>query len=202
MKNILITTLLTGLAFSASVSASNTEKNEDLYTQKSKVQFKSGGVITNLGDYQGSGFQLSARVSIPRYFTKRLWEVELYSQVTYQTSYDDSQAGVDYFDETELVVGLDKAVTDNINMYLEIGDLIQNFATDNNTIWKNYGSVYRIGFDVAVNSGIINVALEHRESKESDTGYSMSYSVFEHLELSYTNVGDYDSLGFSFYGEF
>lgn len=204
MKKSIVAILITTLAFTSTASANNNSSTEllssaKISTDRIGIEFGLGGVFTNLEGYDGEGFKVSARINMPRLIPENKHQIELYGKISYQTSYDDNNTNNSYFNETELVIGLEGDIVEEHKIFIELGDIKQNFEVDNNKIWQDYGSVYRIGSDTQYEYGTFNIAIEHRDGRESATGYrTVLTSASGRTSLSYTNVGDYEVIAFNF----
>ena len=118
-------------------------------------------------------------------------------------SHDENQNSNSYFDEIELAIGFEGYINEAHKLFFELGEVKQNFEVDTTKVWQDYGSVYRIGYDAQHEYGTFNIALEHRDSRESATGYRATFAPKGGLfSLSYTDVGDYEvvaiNLNYSF----
>ncbi|ALO36317.1 hypothetical protein CMT41_17430 [Colwellia sp. MT41] len=160
------------------------------------IELSLGGSYTQLKGFSGEGYNISAKVNILEGLISKDKEipVNFYGKFSYQTSHDDSENN-SYFDETELVLGVEYLCCQQYKLFIEAGDIRQNFEQGNTKLWQDYGYVYRAGVDVWTDILTVNVALEHRNSITSDTGYRATLTTRDGLfTLSYTDVGDYQSL--------
>jgi hypothetical protein len=214
MKKSMLTTLIKTLTFTSvalcslvnasesnisntSSEKTNTEKSiiEKAIENKIGIDVGFGGVFTSLDGFNGQGFNLSARVDMPLTIPENTWQRGIYGKLSYQTSYDENKHdnSNNYFNEIELVIGFEGYIDETRKLFLEVGDVKQNFEMDTTKIWQDYGAVYRIGYDTQYEYGTFNIALEHRNGRESDTGYRTTLvSKNDLFSLSYTDVGDYE----------
>ena len=161
------------------------------------AQVNLGGAYTSIGDYNGEGYQASALINYPLVIE----ELSFYGRISVQSTHDENDGVKQYLDENELIFGLMYQVNDDISLFIEDGDLKQSFETGNELKWKTYMNVSRLGAITKMKGFEISANLEQREGEESELGYrtSISYGDFR---LSYTDVGDYQSIGFSFQHRF
>ena len=218
MKKSIAATLITTLAFTSAALCSVVNANEGNVNNTNTAQASTektsedkigidiglGGVFTNLDGYHGEGLKISVRMDMPLPIPENKWQLGIYGKLSYQMSHDENKNSNSYFDETELVIGFEGYIIDETHkLFLELGDVKQNFEVHNTKIWQDYGSVYRIGYDAQHELGTFNIALEHRDGRENATGYRTVLGSKDGLfSLSYTDVGDYEvialNLNFSF----
>jgi len=194
---------IAGSSLSLMAEAASTKTSPDKYTvtsgKLSAVELSLGGSYTQLKDYSGSGFNVSAKVYLLEEMVSKEVPVNLYGKISYQTSVDKDNNLQSYFDETELVLGAEYFCCQHSKLFIELGDLKQNFEQANDKLWQDYGYVYRAGFETSFDVITMNIAVEHRDSVKSNTGYRASLTTKNKLfTLSYTDVGDYQSLMFNF----
>lgn len=186
------------LMVEAASNKTNPDKNVLTSHKVSAVELSLGGSYTQLKDYKGEGFNISAKVYLLEDMETKKIPLNIYGKISYQTSVDKDNHRQSYFDETELVLGAEYYCCQQSKLFLELGDIKQNFEQDNAKLWQDYGYVYRAGIDAEFEVISMNIALEHRDSVKSDTGYRASLTTKNKLfSISYTDVGDYQSLMFN-----
>jgi len=164
----------------------------------SSVQVNLGGVYTNFNDFSGAGIKASAKLTFPRTDT-----FNFYGKVSTQQSHDKKQGTDYYLDENELALGLEYSINSNHSIFLEGADIKQTFDQSDKSVWKDYFSVVRLGTQLQQENYNVEFALEKRDGRNSDFGYSTSIAFFDNtLRMSYTDVGEYESIGFSFQTKF
>ncbi|MCJ8296520.1 MAG: hypothetical protein MJK15_19170 [Colwellia sp.] len=213
MKKSIVATLIKTLAFTSvalcSVVNANESNESNISTAKASIEKASedkigiyiglGGVFTNLDGYHGKGINISARVDMPLSIPENKWQRGIYGKVSYQMSHDENKNSNSYFDEIEIAIGFEGYINEAHKLFFELGDVKQNFEVDTTKIWQDYGTVYRIGYDAQHEYGTFNIALEHRDDRESATGYRTFLSTKGGLfSLSYTDVGDYEVIALNF----
>ncbi len=183
-----------------SASTDTTLDNKELTSKVSPaVEFSLGGSYTQLKNYSGEGFNISVKVNMLEEMMSKEIPLNFYGKISYQTSADKDNNSHSYFDETELVLGAEYYCCQQSKLFIELGDIKQNFEQDNAKLWQDYGYVYRAGIDAEFKVINMNIAVEHRDSITSNTGYRASLTTKNKLfSLSYTDVGDYQSLMFNF----
>jgi hypothetical protein len=190
-----ITTLLftTSLLISSAASANQSASIQD------NVQINLGGVYTHLHDMNLEGFKAAAKINFPHTSDS----LGFYGKVSYQSSHDNKQGKNFYFDENELVLGIQYHISNDHSVFFEGGDIKQNFEQGNNSEWKDYFSVARLGTQLQQSNYNIQFALEQRGGINDAFGYSTSIAFFDSsMRISYTDVGRYESIGFSFQSKF
>jgi len=193
MKNIV--KLLVSSTFLISFSGHATQTTAENIV----AQINLGAVYTNVNDYKGSGFKASAKINFPMGND----DLNFYGKLSQQTSHDEKQSNNFYFDESELSLGISYNITHEHRVFLEGGNIKQNFEQNEQGLWKDYLSVIRIGTQIQQDNFNIQVALEQRDGIKSDTGYNTCVTFFENrIRISYTDVGNYQSLGLSFQASF
>ncbi|NQZ20747.1 MAG: hypothetical protein HRT53_01725 [Colwellia sp.] len=191
MKNITKSIIFSTLLCSSSVYA-----NQETALA---AQVNLGAVHTSLNDYSGTGFKASAKIQFPL----KHKSVNFYGKLSYQTTRDEKQNNDFYFDETELTLGIAYHINNEHLIFLEGGDIKQSFDNNSQGVWKDYLYVTRLGTQLQQNNFNIKVALEHRDGMNSATGYNTTIGFFENsMRISYTDVGDYQSIGLSFQANF
>ena len=191
MKNITKYLILSSLLISSSVYA-----NQETTLN---AQVNLGAVHTSLNDYSGTGFKASAKIQFPLKHDS----MNFYGKLSYQTTRDEKQNNDFYFDETELTLGIAYHINNDHQIFLEGGDIKQSFDNNSQGLWKDYVYVTRLGTQLQRDKYTIKVALEQRDGMNSASGYNTSLVFFENkMRISYTDVGDYQSIGLSFHTNF
>ncbi len=191
-KKILMTSLFTSLVALPTYAEQQTE------TEKNENFFIVSGAFTELNDFSGQGFKISSRLNFSEFFDNTNAPLSLYGQLNYASSQDEQKNSTLYFEEIELVLGINYSLNEDYQLFFEAGDLKQVMEQGNNTLWQDHGSIYRSGFNINHNDFDISIALEHRDGIKSDTGYSARYSMFDgKMAIGFTDVGDYKLLEFS-----
>lgn len=191
MKNITKSLIFSSLLISSSVYANQ----ETAFT----AQVNLGAVHTSLNDYSGTGFKASAKIQFPLKHDS----MNFYGKLSYQTTRDEKQNNDFYFDETELTLGIAYHINNDHQIFLEGGDIKQSFDNNSQGLWKDYVYVTRLGTQLQRDKYTIKVALEQRDGMNSASGYHASLVFFENkMRISYTDVGDYQSIGLSFHKNF
>jgi hypothetical protein len=193
MKNITKLLIATPFLISSSVYANQPEKN------KLVAQVNLGAVYTSVNNYSGTGYKASALINLPMIISGS----DFYGKLSYQTSHDEKNGSDFYFEESELTLGIAYNISDKQRVFLEGGDIKQSFDQNEQGVWKDYGYVIRLGTQIQKEGLNFQIALEQRDGVESDLGYNYSFAFFKNkMRISYTDVGDYQSLGLSFQTNF
>lgn len=190
---------ITKLAITSSLLVNISVYANQVAEEKFVAQINLGGAYTSVNDYSGMGYKASAEVLFPT----DMGSIDFYGKISQQSTYDEKQGNDFYFDESELTLGIAYNVSNEHSVFLEGGDIKQSFDQNEQGIWKDYISVIRLGTKKKQGSYNFQIALEQRNGMESDLGYSYSVTFFEErMRFSYTDVGDYESIGFSFQAHF
>jgi len=191
MKNITKSIIFSSLFISSSAFA----HQEETLT----AQVNLGAVHTSLNDYSGTGFKASAKVQFPL----KNNSINFYGKLSHQSTRDEKHNNDFYFDETELTLGIAYHINNEHLIFLEGGDIKQSFDNNSQGLWKDYLYVTRLGTQLQQDKYTIKVALEQRDGMNSASGYNTSLVFFENkMRISYTDVGDYQSIGLSFQTNF
>jgi len=193
MKNMIKSLVVSSLLINFSAYANQVED------KKVNAQINLGGAYTNLNDFNGTGYKVSAKVNFPLESNA----FDFYGKISHQVSHEEKQSKTFYFDESELILGITYVVSNEHLVFLEGGDIKQTFAQGEQGQWKDYFYVTRLGTQIQQGSYNVQVALEQRSGINSATGYSSAIGLFNNsMRISYTDVGDYQSLGLSFQSNF
>lgn len=196
MNNKFFTTLLAGLIYTSNSYAQTGEMENPLNSESANVIINVGGIYIHQNEFKGEGAVVSAQFEMDEFTPDNKWGLNVYSKLTYQSSFDENKSNVNYMDETEVVIGIHSKKHETVNWYFESGDRRQSFEQGSNKLWQNYGYVNRLGVNVSQEKGSFNFALEHRDGIKNEMGYRTSFvSRGKLISLSYTHVGDYKSIG-------
>jgi hypothetical protein len=193
MKTITPLLITASLLISSIASANQSASTQD------NVQVNLGGVYTHLNDMNLEGIKAAAKINFPHISDS----LNFYGKVSYQSSHDDKQGENFYFDENELALGIQYHISNDHTVFLEGGDIKQTFEQDDKSLWKDYFNVVRLGTQLQQDNYNIQFSLEQRGGIHDAFGYSTSMTFFNNsMRISYTDVGKYESIGFSFQSKF
>jgi hypothetical protein len=199
MKNFTKLLIISSLLINTSAYADQANKS------MLKAQVNLGSVYTRLNNYNGVGYKVSAQVAFPLSQDNSLSKSKLdfYGKVSHQSSKNKKQGNNFYFDENELSLGINYNINNKHRVFLEGGDIQQTFVQNEKGLWKDYFYVARLGTQIKQDDYNFQFAIVHRNGIDSATGYSSNIGFFNNaIHISYTDVGKYKSLGFSFQANF
>ena len=190
---------LTKLLIASSLLVNISVHANQVTDKKFVAQVNLGGAYTSVNDYSGMGYKASAKILFPM----SVDGIDFYGKISEQASYDEKQGNDFYFDETEVTLGIAYNVSNEHSVFLEGGDIKQSLDQNAQGVWKDYASVARFGTKIKKDNYNFQLALEYRDGMESDLGYSYTIDLFENrMSFSYTDVGDYESIGLSVQAHF
>ena len=190
---------LTKLLIASSLLVNLSAYANQLTEKKFIAQVNLGAAYTSVNDYSGMGYKASAEFLFPMSADV----IDFYGKISQQASYDEKQGNDFYFDETEVTLGIAYNVSNEHSVFLEGGDINQSLDQNDQGVWRDYVSVARFGTKIKKGKYNFKLALEYRDGMESDLGYSYTIAFFENrMSFSYTDVGDYESIGLSVQAHF
>ncbi|WP_281555979.1 hypothetical protein [Thalassomonas sp. RHCl1] len=199
MKSIRFTLPLAAALFALNVNA------QDAAIELAKPeagQFSLGAGAVKFDGFSGSGYQLSLNKEM---FTfgddeEYLNKGKAYLQVNYLSTHEEHRGGDAFYKQTELLVGFKKPLNSSHQLFVELGDIEQDFEVNQGEQWQQRGDLYRVGLQSAITPKInVRYALEHRSLDDEDTGFNLEFTgLNDTVAVFYHKVAEFESYGVNF----
>lgn len=189
---------ITTTALLCSFLITNTAMAKEEKDSEFDVQVSLGAVYTDIDQvgYSGEGIGIATKFIFD---TKEI-PIDIYGKISYQSTKDDGKEEL-MLDETELTLGIQYAFTSSLTMFLEEGYIKQNVDNESHGIWRETETATRLGGIYASTNFSLEVAAEYRDEQD-ELGFTSHLFLGESLHFSYTNVGDYQSIGLNITSKF